>query len=63
MEPEKTVDSCTVQISIKTALKSSEASQQYNAMINEVKPILKNYRFDIVDRLTCRNAQKVDLFS
>lgn len=48
----KTVDCCNVQISIKTALKSSETSQQYNAMINEVKPILKNYTFDIVDPLT-----------
>lgn len=40
-EPTEIVDSWNAEISIKIAFKSSEASQWYNAMINEVKTTLK----------------------
>lgn len=51
IESEQTLDSCNnVEISIKEALKGAEASQWYSAMINEVKSILKNDTFEVVNR-------------
>lgn len=51
MELEETVDSCNVKILIKVALKSPEASQWYNVMMDELK-----IYFRFIDRQTLQEC-------